>query len=696
VAQGKTVSVTIDGTGITQTAPVTVTPAGVSAALSMVTAAPGTITASSGASSAAITVTARDQFGNLIDGATVVLSASGDGNTLTQPLGPTSGGGVVVGSLSATVAEGKTVSVTIDGTGITQTAAVTVVPAGVGAVQSMVASSPESITAGSGVATITVTARDGFGNPVEGVTVVLAATGSGNTLTQPGTTTDASGVATGTLSATAAEAKTVTATVDGVAITEQASVLVNPAAADRLVFHVQPTSVTAGATMTPPVEVEIRDQFTNRVTGATNAVTGAIATNPGGGTLTGGGPVAAVDGVASFVGLSVDKAGVGYTLAASSPGLTDATSAPFPVIAGALSPAQSTVVAGPGSIPVGSGVATITVTAQDANGNPIEGATVALAATGSATLLTQPAGPTGADGTATGTLSATLSGTKVVSAVIDGTPIVQTVSVTVQPPPGSVVFVGAGDIGDCEWTTDEATATLLDAIPGTVFTAGDNAYPDGTATDFTNCYEPNWGRHKVRTYPSPGNHDYRTSSASAYYAYFGANAGPAGLGYYSYDLGDWHIISLNSEISMSTSSTQVQWLRADLAANTKQCTLAYWHKPLFSSGEHGSLPGSKPLWKALQEYNAEVVVVGHDHNYERFAPQDSVGIADPARGLRQFVVGTGGTDLRGMNPLIANSEVANSTTHGVLKLTLHGSGYEWEFIPVAGQTFTDSGSGSCH
>ena len=147
---------------------------------------------------------------------------------------------------------------------------------------------------------------------------------------------------------------------------------------------------------------------------------------------------------------------------------------------------------------------------------------------------------------------------------------------------------------------------------------------------------------------------------------------------------------------MTAGSAQEVWLRADLAANTKQCTLAYWHRPLFSSGEHGSLVKSKPMWVALQEYNAEVVVVGHDHDYERFAPQDSVGVADPTGGLRQFVVGTGGTDLRDMNALIANSEVANSTTHGVLKLTLHRSGYEWEFIPVAGQTFTDSGSGSCH
>jgi len=691
VAEGKTVSVTIDGIGVTQTAAVTVTAANVSAAQSTVAAAPETITVGTGV--ATITMTARDAFGNPIEGATVELAVTGTGNTLTQP-GATNADGVATGTLSATAAEDKVVSATIAGTGVTQTATVTVVSAGVSAAQSTVAASPASIIAGSGVAMITVTARDGFGNPVEGATVVLAATGSGNTLTQPGTT-NASGVATGTLSATAAESKTVTATVDGLAIIQQATVLVTPAAAHHLVFLVQPTSATAGASMTPPVEVEIRDEFTNRVTDAANEVTLAIASNPAGGTLTGGGPAAAVGGVASFAGLSVDKAGTGYTLEASSLGLTGATSAAFSVMAGAVSPAQSTVAAAPESVGE-SELSTITVTARDPFGNPIQGATVTLAVTGSATLLTQPAAATAADGAATGTLSATLSGTKVVSAVINGTSIVQTVSVTVQPPPGSVVFVGAGDIADCETTTDEATATLLDAIPGTVFTAGDNAYHDGTATDFANCYEPTWGRHKARTRPSPGNHDYLTSGAAGYFAYFGPNAGPAGLGYYSYDLGDWHIISLNSEISKAVGSPQEVWLRTDLAANTKQCTLAYWHKPLFSSGEHGSLPGSKPLWKALQQYNAEVVVVGHDHNYERFAPQDSIGVADPANGLRQLVVGTGGTELRAMNTPIANSEVQNSDTHGVLRFTLHSTGYEWEFIPVAGKTFTDSGSGSCH
>jgi hypothetical protein len=142
------------------------------------------------------------------------------------------------------------------------------------------------------------------------------------------------------------------------------------------------------------------------------------------------------------------------------------------------------------------------------------------------------------------------------------------------------VLVGAGDIADCGATQDEATAKLLDSIDGTVFTAGDNAYSSGTAAQFRDCYEPTWGRHKARTRPAPGNHDYYTSGAAAYYSYFGDNAGLAGRGYYSYDLGAWHIVSLNSEIDASATSVQAQWLRDDLAAHASTCTLAYWHKPI--------------------------------------------------------------------------------------------------------------------
>jgi len=264
------------------------------------------------------------------------------------------------------------------------------------------------------------------------------------------------------------------------------------------------------------------------------------------------------------------------------------------------------------------------------------------------------------------------------------------------PPPGSVVLVGAGDIANCSSSGDEATALLLDNIAGTVFTAGDNAYSNGSATDYSQCYDPTWGRQKARTRPAPGNHEYNTSGAAPYYAYFGANAGPAGLGYYSYDLGGWHLISLNSNIAMSAGSAQEQWLRADLAANTQQCVLAYWHHPRFSSGSHGSSTAPQPLWQALYDYNADLVISGHDHNYQRFAPQTPTGAADPARGIREFVVGTGGTSHYTFGTPIANTEAYNTDTYGVLKLTLSATGYSWEFIPVAGATYRDSGSGSCH
>jgi len=256
----------------------------------------------------------------------------------------------------------------------------------------------------------------------------------------------------------------------------------------------------------------------------------------------------------------------------------------------------------------------------------------------------------------------------------------------------SVVLVGAGDIGDGR----EATAKLLDRIPGTVFTAGDNAYPDGTDADYAQKYNPTWGRHRARTKPSPGNHEYNTSGATGYYKYFGALAGPSSRGYYSYDLGDWHIISLNSNIDMSAGSTQERWLRADLAASNKECTLAYWHHPRFSAGKHGSSTKSQDIYQALYEAGAEVVVVGHDHNYQRFAPQTADGQLDRQRGIRQFVAGMGGASHYSFSSPIANTEAYNTDTYGVLKLTLGPGTYQWEFVPVAGKTYRDSGSGTCH
>lgn len=271
---------------------------------------------------------------------------------------------------------------------------------------------------------------------------------------------------------------------------------------------------------------------------------------------------------------------------------------------------------------------------------------------------------------------------------------------TTTPSSGDPVLVGAGDIANCGTGGDEATAKLLDGITGTVMAIGDTAYPDGTSSDYTNCYNPTWGRHKARTKPATGNHEYHTTGASGYFNYFGASAGDPTKGYYSFDLGNWHVVALNSNcsiVSCSTGSAQEQWLRSDLAASTKPCTVAYWHHPRYTSGSsHGPNTSVKPLYQALYDNNAEVIVTGHNHNYERFKPMDANGALDTTRGLRQFVAGMGGTGLGGFGTIQPNSEIRNSSTWGVLKLTLHASSYDWQFVPEAGKTFTDSGTNSCH
>jgi len=265
----------------------------------------------------------------------------------------------------------------------------------------------------------------------------------------------------------------------------------------------------------------------------------------------------------------------------------------------------------------------------------------------------------------------------------------------------SAILVGAGDIADCtNLAGAEATARLLETIPGTVMAIGDLAYPDGTKENFE-CYDRTWGRFKSRTRPSVGNHEFHSQGATYYFSYFGEAAGDPKTGYYSYELGSWHIIVLNSEClqvgGCNVNSAEEKWLRADLAAHPVACTLAYFHKPLFSSGgAHGDDLEIVPLWQALYDANADVVVGGHDHDYERFAPQTPLAKPDPARGIREFVVGTGGKSHRPFAPPHANSEVRNTDTFGVLKLTLRSGAYDWQFIPEAGKTFTDSGTGSCH
>jgi acid phosphatase type 7 len=228
--------------------------------------------------------------------------------------------------------------------------------------------------------------------------------------------------------------------------------------------------------------------------------------------------------------------------------------------------------------------------------------------------------------------------------------------------------------------------------PDWVLTAGDNQYEDGILSAFLESYDPTWGRFKERTRPSPGNHD----RGAGYYDYFGAQAGRARRGFYSFDAGAWHLVSLNSNISRTADSRQVEWLRKDLSSHPARCTLAYWHHPRFSSGEHGSDSSVADFWAVLYAAGADVVISGHDHDYERFAPQDPLGNRDRRRGIRQFVVGTGGHSLRPFGPALPLSRVRNADTFGVLKLQLSPNSYEWRFIPERGRTFTDEGNDRCH
>ena len=269
---------------------------------------------------------------------------------------------------------------------------------------------------------------------------------------------------------------------------------------------------------------------------------------------------------------------------------------------------------------------------------------------------------------------------------------------TANPPQ---IFIGAGDISSCSNTGDEATAKLLDANPdGTVFNIGDDAYDNGTTAEFQ-CYNATWGRHKARTKPSAGNHEYNTSGAAPYYAYFGAAAGDPTKGYYSFNLGAWHIIVLNSNISRSTGSAQDTWLASDLAAHPNQCTLAYWHHPLYSStggsGSGGvSISSMRPYWDRLYAAHADLVLNGHRHFYERLNLMKPDGTADPTNGVREIIVGSGGIGGGSETNLFPTHQVGDGNTFGVIKLYLYDDSYAWKFLPVAGKTFTDSGSTACH
>ncbi|MFN2570966.1 MAG: PKD domain-containing protein [Gemmatimonadales bacterium] len=276
----------------------------------------------------------------------------------------------------------------------------------------------------------------------------------------------------------------------------------------------------------------------------------------------------------------------------------------------------------------------------------------------------------------------------------------------------SPVIIAAGDIGDCDRTSDNATGDLIATLQGIVMPLGDNAYLSGTATEFANCYDPAWGRQKARTRPVAGNHDYyntgATKNADGYFGYFGASAGDPSKGYYSFNLGSWLVIVLNTGTEsadfIAAGSAQEQWLRALLSSHTEQCTVAMMHHPQFSTVTDRPFVRTEttPLWQALYDGGADLVLNGHDHTYQRYKPMRPDGTADASFGIRQITVGTGGGEgLYGFGSTNPNLEVragnGENGTYGVLKLTLKNGSYSWQFMPAAGQgSFTDSGSANCH
>jgi 3',5'-cyclic AMP phosphodiesterase CpdA len=271
-------------------------------------------------------------------------------------------------------------------------------------------------------------------------------------------------------------------------------------------------------------------------------------------------------------------------------------------------------------------------------------------------------------------------------------------------PASSVTVYAAGDIARCDEgdparsgaaaTADLIVSGLVADPKSAVLMLGDATYPVGAPAEFTDCYAPTWGRFKSRTWPAPGNHEYATNGAAGYFGYFGA---AAGRGYYSFQLGHWRLYSLNSNLGKTEHAAQLAWLRGELARRPTRCTLAYWHHPLYSSGMHGSFARMKDAWQALYEAGAELVLAGHDHTYERFAPQDADGRRDEARGIRQFVAGTGGAFATPLKWPLPNSQASDANRYGVLKLVLSADSYAWEFLDAAADgPRLDRGTARCH
>jgi hypothetical protein len=280
-------------------------------------------------------------------------------------------------------------------------------------------------------------------------------------------------------------------------------------------------------------------------------------------------------------------------------------------------------------------------------------------------------------------------------------------SIPTEAPGAEPIILAAGDIAGCGYQADEATARILDKNAGTVLAMGDTAYDDGRPVEFERCYSPTWGRHKDRTKPVPGNHEYDTPGAAGYFDYFGDAAGKRGEGWYVFDLGDWRLYALNSncdQVGCGPDSAQLKWLHAQVtdferagagSGGGMRCSLAFFHHPVFSSGPHGSTRWLESVWAELVRGGVDVVLTAHDHSYERFGTLDLAG-SPAAEGPRVFVVGTGGAQLRDFDTPLPGSEVRDAGTYGVIRLVLREADYEWRFIPVAAGEFTDSGNGPCH
>jgi Big-like domain-containing protein/calcineurin-like phosphoesterase family protein len=576
---------------------------------------------------------------------------------------------------------------------------------------------PANTAGGTAIApAVQVEIRDAGGNRVTGATnsISVAIGTNPNSGTLSGTTSvvAVAGVATfSTLKIdSAGTGYRLTAAASGLIDATSATFNITVGSASQIGFLVQPSNATAGAAISPAVKLEIRDAGGNRVTTATNSVTAVIGTNPGGGALGGTTVVSAVAGVATFSTLSLNKSGQGYTLQMTSGAFPPVTSDGFDVSADGVSASLSTLVAATDTIGqcsfscvAGIQASTVTVTVKDQFGNLVGGSPVVLSATGTGNGFSPSgAGNTNASGVFSAAFNSSVAEPKTISATAGGVAIAQTGAAVVMP-----VLVGAGDIADCNSVRDDATANQLDSIPGVVFAAGDNAYANGTDSNFVNCYEPTWGRQKARTRPVIGNHEYDSSSTAApYMAYFTpAVADPLGngFGYYSYDVGTWHVVVLNTDSALTNLTggpAQLAWLQSDLVGRTSQCVLAIWHRPLFTSGSSGG--GStrvRRLWQALEDAGAEIVINGHDHLYERFAPQDSLGNATAA-GIREFIVGTGGGETHSNyvnTPANVEASDNGNFSRGVIRLTLYDKSYRWEFLHAQGQgSYSDSGTAACH